>query len=533
MRCLQRILNNAVLPPAIKPLSGSKIPRGLKHRATSLLAFAVVPAAVAVAAAVEPLAIGSTRQLFVDDFLIEARRNVELELHQPVPREVVLTVDRPWENRSLTYVSVLRDGDRFLMYYRGASADAKYAQSAPANLPTNNWTYTALAESADGIKWTKPTLNLVEFNGSTANNLVWPTDANKPWRDKNYPGTDIFPFKDENPAAPAAQRFKALANLGEFELVALVSPDGRRWSPLRTEPVISFLKPNAMMDPPTVSYWDPISKRYVAYARNWINYRIRGFRRLTSEDFLKWSEPEPVVYGESEVEQLYTSMAVPYERAPNLTLFFSKRFARTDRLDPRMPGLSEIVFLSSRDGITFERRFMEPFLPPGLEPKNWGPRGIMMGRGILQTSPTEMSLYYNEHYGHETARVRRATIRTDGFVSVHAPWEGGEFTTKPFVFEGTELELNYSTSVAGSIRVEVLEADGKPIPGFRAEDCYEIFGDEIQRTVSWRKGHDEIAAADRTLVPYSPTNVGLVAAGRPVRLRFVMKAAHLYSFRFR
>ncbi len=494
---------------------------------------ALLPAA-ALAAPAEPLKIGTNRQLFVDEMLIAEKRNVALQLHQAVPREIVLTVDKPWENSVLTYVSVFKDGDKFRMYYRGTGADAKYAKDLPAGLSAANWTYTAMAESRDGITWTKPALNVVEFNGSKANNLVWPNDTNKPWRTRNYPGTDIFPFKDENPAAPAAQRYKALANLGEYELVALVSPDGINWSPLQEKPVIAYLKPNAMMDPPTVSYCDPDTKQYVAYARNWINYRIRGFRRLTSPDYVNWSEPQPVVYGDGEVENLYTSMAVRYERAPDLTLFFSKRFARTDRLDPqRSPGVSEIVFLSSRDGVTFNHGFMEPFLPGGLDKKNWGPRGFMMGRGILQTSPTELSLYYNENYGHETARVRRATIRPDGFVSVHAPWEGGEFTTRPIVFDGTELEINYTTSAAGYVRVEFLDADGKPIPGFRADECYEIFGDEIDRTVVFRKGHTDVPDENHREVRVEPSNVGLALAGKPVRLRFIMKAAHLYSFRFK
>lgn len=483
----------------------------------------------------EPINIGSARQLFVDDAILESRANVDLQLHQPIPREVVLVADRPWENTVLTYVSVLKDGDRYLMYYRGAGADAAYAKTAPAELAsaTGNWTYVAVAESADGITWTRPVLNLVEYNGSKANNLVWPTDANKPWRDKNYPGTDFFPFKDENPAAPAQQRFKALANYGEYELVALVSPDGYQWKPLQVAPVIGYLKPDAMMDPPSISYWDPLKKCYVAYARNWINFRIRGTRRLTSADYIHWSEPQPVTYGDGEVEHLYTSMAIPYERAPQYTLFFSKRFARTDRSDPKMTGLSEIVFLSSRDGIVFDRRFMEPFLPPGLDKKNWKPRGLMMGRGILQTAPGELSLYYNENYGHETARIRRATIRTDGFASLHAPWEGGEFVTKPIIFEGRELELNYSTSVAGFIRVEVIDADGKPMPGYRLEECHEIYGDEIARTVTWRKAHSDVLDENRREIPYKASDVGLAVDGRPVRLRFVMKAAHLYSFRFK
>jgi hypothetical protein len=503
------------------------------HRVFLFLGLACFVSATAAATPDAPIDVGSMRQLFVDELLIGDKRNVELQLHQPVPREIVLTVDKPWENSVLTYVSVFKDGDKYRMYYRGTGADAQYAKDVPAGMSPQNWTYTAMAESKDGIAWTKPVLNVVEFNGSKANNLVWPTEANKPWRDKNYPGTDIFPFKDENPDAPASQRYKALANLGEYELVALVSPDGVKWRPLQEKPVISYLKPNAMMDPPTVSYWDPVEKQYVAYARNWINYRVRGFRRLISPDYVNWSDPEPVTYLGGEVEHLYTSMAVAYERAPEITLFFSKRFARTDRLDPRSPGVSEIMFLSSRNGVEFDHRFMEPFLGPGLDPKNWGPRGIMMGRGILPTSPTELSLYYNENYGHETARVRRATIRPDGFVSVHAPWEGGEFTTPPLRFDGRELEINYSTSAAGSIRVEVLDVDGQPIPGYRAAECYEIYGDEIDRTVVWRKGHAEVVGEDHREVTYRPSDIGLMADGRPIRLRFIMKAAHLYSFRFK
>lgn len=502
-------------------------------RLRSLLACLFLLPVVLPAAPAEPAKIGTARQLFVDDQFIDMRRNVELQPHQPVTREVAIAFDQPWENGVLAYVSVMKDGDRYVMYYRGTNADDALAKTGPAGIQSHNWTYMARAESKDGITWTKPSLGVVSFNGSKDNNLVWPNDTNKPWRTSNYPGTDFFPFIDGNPACPPEQRYKALANLGEYALVALVSPDGINWKPLQTEPVIAYLKPDPMMDPPSISFWDPNTKQYVAYCRNWINGRIRGSRRLTSPDFIHWSEPVQISYIGGEVEHLYTTMAVAYDRAP-LYFYFSKRFARTDRMDKiKGGGFSEIVFLSSRDGVHFNHSFMEPFVGPGLDQKNWGPRGIMMGRGILQTSPTELSLYYNENYGHPTARVRRATIRPDGFVSVHAPWEGGEFTTKPFVLEGDELEINYSTSVAGFVRVEILDADGNPIPGFRAEDCYEIFGDELDRTVVWKKGHADILDENHVEKPISPANVSFALGGQVVRLRFVMKAAHLYSFRFK
>jgi len=88
--------------------------------------------------------------------------------------------------------------------------------------------------------------------------------------------------------------------------------------------------------------------------------------------------------------------------------------------------------------------------------------------------------------------------------------------TKPFTFQGKELEINFSTSAPGSVRVEIQDAQGNPVPGYTLDNCPEIIGDEIARIVSWAKGPD----------------VGELA-GKPVRLRFVMKDADLFSMRFR
>ena len=106
-------------------------------------------------------------------------------------------------------------------------------------------------------------------------------------------------------------------------------------------------------------------------------------------------------------------------------------------------------------------------------------------------------------------------MRLDGFVSVHAKAKGGELLTKPLQFEGNRLTLNFATSAIGSVQVEIQDANGKPIPGFTLADCPPLFGDAIERTVTWKAGSD----------------VSRVA-GQPVRLRFVMKDADLYSFRF-
>ena len=116
----------------------------------------------------------------------------------------------------------------------------------------------------------------------------------------------------------------------------------------------------------------------------------------------------------------------------------------------------------------------------------------------------------------ETWHVERLLLRVDGFVSVTAPYSGGTLLTKPFVFDGGTLEINYSTSAAGSVGIEVQNADGQTIPGYALADCREIVGDEIERVVAWTGGTD--------VKPLS---------GQTVRLRFEMKDADLYSFRFR
>ena len=88
--------------------------------------------------------------------------------------------------------------------------------------------------------------------------------------------------------------------------------------------------------------------------------------------------------------------------------------------------------------------------------------------------------------------------------------------TRTLAFSGKELEINYSTSAAGSVRVELQDASGKALPGFTLAESQEIIGDHIARVVTWKSG----------------SSVAALAA-KPVRLRFVMKDADLYSIRFR
>ena len=455
----------------------------------------------------DPVSIGKDRQLFLDDFWIDDAKVVERRLHQPVPREIAIASEKPWEGRGVCYLVAIPDGEGYRGWYRcdppGGAVDAG--------------SITAYAESDDGIRWEKPDVGALEFEGSTDNNLVW-----------TGPGINFAPFRDENPDAPDNERYKSIVR-DKKVLLALASPDGLNWHKMQEEPVLT----NGPFDTLNIPFWDTWRGEYVMYVRGvaggttpekrehdisiW-KETYRWIRRTTSPDFINWGPMEIVDPGGAPYEDLYTNSCVQYERAPSTYLMFPSRFiaARSPDPDWPTPGLSDIVFMSSRDGINFDRSFMEAFVRPGLEFSNWHERGIYMECGVLQTSPEEISLFGMEHKDLPTMRIRRYSLRTDGFVSMNAGFDGGEFTTHPMLFEGSELELNYSTSAVGSVRVEIQDADGNALPGFGLEDCPEKFGDEIEGVMTWKGG----------------ASLGDLA-GKPVRLRVALKDADLYAFRFR
>ncbi|MFQ6096616.1 MAG: hypothetical protein ACE5O2_02740 [Armatimonadota bacterium] len=469
---------------------------GLLLCCAAVLAQTMAPAEAQPEGAVRD--IGSRLEPFVDDWLIESMDGAQLRLHHPVPREVVFTFDRPWEGNVCAYVTVFKDGDKFRMYYRGAHYDWETKKTTHQ--------LTCYAESEDGVHWTRPELNLFEFDGSKRNNIVW----------MGIGCHNFAPFKDANPNCPPNARYKALAT-GKRGLVAFQSPDGVHWSLMQDEPVIT----KGAFDSQNLAFWDAVRGRYVDFHRGF-REGVRDIMTCTSDDFIHWTEPRWLDFGDAPREHLYTNAVTPYFRAPHILMGFPKRFmpARKKIADHPSPGVSDGVFMTSRDGVHW-RRWLEAFIRPGLQRERWWQRNNMTAWGMLVTKPAieglpdEISLYSSEGYYQDGNRLRRFTLRMDGFVSVHAPFAGGQMVTRPLKFEGKRLMLNYSTSGAGSIRAEIADGEGEPIPGFALDDCPEIYGDAIEEAVRWKSGPDVSALA-----------------GRVVRLRFVLKDADLYSIRF-
>jgi hypothetical protein len=164
---------------------------------------------------------------------------------------------------------------------------------------------------------------------------------------------------------------------------------------------------------------------------------------------------------------------------------------------------------------------METFIRPGLGDSNWVSRTNYPLTGILPAGPGRIQMFVSRNYLQPTWHIERLLLRTDGFASLSAPWAGGEMLTKPLTFTGTALEINYRTGAAGSVTVEIQDLDGTPLGGFAAADCPEIIGDEIERMVEWKAAAGKPQADLGTL------------AGKPVRLRFILADADLFSFRFR
>lgn len=468
------------------------------------------------------IAINNRLELFVDDHLIERLAGAAHHMHRPTPAEIVFKFDKPWEGNVCGYSAILHDGEKYRLYYRGWNFLP--TQSDHQVIPNY-----CVAYSDDGLTFTRPNLGLVDYKGSTDNNIILEGD--------DY--HSFSPFVDTRPGTPANERFKALATTSghkAHELIAYVSADGLTWKPIRDEPIID--KSRGAFDSMNLAFWSPHENCYLCYGRTWSHATAdsvyggkRTISRYTSKDFINWEGPFAMQFAGTPMEEFYTSSTIPYPRAPHIYLAFPKRFvkgaspltqAQADAMEilPSQRGdVSDGVLLSSRGGNQYDRLFMEAFVPPGRDQGNWAARSIMSVWGMAQTADDEISLYYQQNYGLPTASVKRYTLRTDGFASIRAPWQGGEFTTKPITFTGKELKLNFATSAAGSVKVEIQSPAGRPFEGFTLDNAVTMTGDYLDQPAQW---------GDKT----SPKTDVSSLIGKEVRLRFVMRDADLYAMKF-
>lgn len=481
----------------------------MKFPAKKTLPLLMLLSAVTSGYASEPLSLGTRWELFVDEYLIDSKDRVSLKMHPPERREIVLTTDKPWEGPTCAYFSVVQDGDKVRLYYRGGGGGPDHSADQ----------LTCVVESDDGIHFTRPNLGLIEAEGTKANNVVW----------RGVESHNFAPFLDTNPDAKPEARYKALGGVktpgknwqyGETPggLYAFESADGLHWKKITQEPVIT----KGAFDSQNLAFWDTNRDRYASFSRIFLEEtKLRAIQSSHSGDFLSWSNGIPHHYAEgAPMEHFYTSATVHCPTAPHLFLSFPKRF-KPDRkkiADHVASGVSDAIFMTSRDGVNWDRSFLEAWVRPGSDQKNWTDRSNMTACGIYDggDGDGEWSLYISEHYRFPDHRIRRLTVRQQGFASVHAGRKDrGEFTTRPIKLEGDSLQLNYATSAVGFLQIEIQDEEGKPMPGFSLEEMPELFGDELAATATWKTGSDLSALK-----------------GKTVRLRVRMMDADLYALRF-
>jgi hypothetical protein len=450
------------------------------------------------------VAVGSEKQLFIDDLFLRRATNVSLRMH-PARKtgERTLVPDQPWENASLNWFSVLQQDGKFRMWYECYDMEG---------WPTTNDTSFCYAESADGIRWTKPSLKLFSYHGSTSNNILF-RETGPPGAYSRVHGAGVF----VDPTAPPDARYKCVSqgmfarSTPPYRVAGMVSPDGLRWTRL-PDPIC-----NVFADSQYSALWDADQAAYVLYGR--VNGRGRALGRTQSRDFAHF-EPLQLVLENEAARDLYNPAAVKYAAAANAYFMFPSVYDhQTDKLD--------IHLAVSRDGIHW--RFPDratPFI--GLGPAGQFDSGsLYLGQGVVRVRDELWHYYSGSPLKHQEAELplltnsancrifSRATIRLDGYVSVEADDQEGSFVTPPLRFKGHRLVLNVAVKPGGYLRVGLLDEAGNPVPGLAPAECVPITGDHLRQRVNWGSKADLSAQATR-----------------PIRLTFRMTQTDLFAFQF-
>lgn len=467
----------------------------------------------------ETMVMENRRELFVDDHLLDKIEKLQNKLETPFATGQKVVFDQPWEGVFVTYVSIIKDDKGYKMYYRGKGEYKGKTDEV-----------TCLALSDDGINWIKPMLGLHEVNGTKANNVIVPPNDHQSMH-------NFTVYYDTNEGVPAEERYKAVgganhSNASYNGLYRYVSADGIKWNLFKRDTTSLF---NAYaLDSQNVLLWSPVEQCYVIYLRAWTGNKkglpypsngIRTIARSTSKDFLAWSDPVEMSFDGTEIEHLYTNATTPYFRAPQLLIAMPFRFMPKQRIlsdeqltefgtdKSQWQGMSDGIFMTSRGGNNYDRKFLKSFIRPGADLKNWSARNNIPALGIFPISDREMSFYVTRNYGTPTVSLERMVLRTDGFASLEADYEEGYAVTKALKIKGNKLLINYASATSGYVKVELLDEDGKPLPGYSVNEASTYIGDEINQEVVWSGGKSVSGLGDKL-----------------VKIRFLIKDANLYSF---
>lgn len=433
-------------------------------------------------------------ELFLDDYLVKSKVNVVRTYHPFVKytNNPVVVVDKPWEHNVINSTTVLpnESGDGFRLWY--------YCW-APRG---DSRSHALYATSTDGIHWEKPNLGLLEWkvNGSKENNFVAAS------------GSIMHTPNDPDPS----RRYKAISP-GSFMFSS--SPDGIRWERLSKEKVFSAGDTGHVM-------WDPLADKYRGYAK--VGAMVSGLRRRAvgyseGTGFESWPEMRLIMApddfddrwvkpGSIQRTHFYNCPVFAYQ---NMYIGFMMIFRAEDD-EGYFHGPFFVELVTSRDGVHWLREEGErtPILVGGPD-RSWD-HGMVTVASLVVVGD-EMRIYYGGFDGYHDylpfhSAIGMASLRKDGFASLDGEDNPGEVTTKRLKGLKGKLHLNCEAG-AGLLQVEVLNANGEVVPGYRKQDCNEPRGDGLDQVVSWAE-HEE-----------------LPSGGAPLRLKFYLKNASLYAFK--
>lgn len=470
--------------------------------------------------------VSNRRECFFDDYLIDKRKTTaNFLVHKPQKQGVVLSHTEPWEGNGSNYHNFFYDNGVFRMYYLGW----QMLSGRSCNV--------CYAESKDGVNWVKPNLNLCEYEGSTQNNIVIKGD--------DVYVDNCFVFRDDNPNCPKEKKYKAIMQQGAIDgkhtLWYFYSHDG-----------LSFTKGEMIsnqgaFDSVNVAFWDNDAKIYRCYYRSahtigkqdsvapFTEEHIRDIRYIYSKDFKTWSKPVMLDFGGGEDFSLYTNAVQKYYRAPHLLVGFPTRYFyrrdwtptydelcgaenRGQRCKVNMRyglALTDALFMCSRNGKKF-KRYNQAILTPGVENgKNWVYGDGYFAVGMIETpskfsgEPGEISVYAKQNHWTGPSELVRYTFRLDGFVSLHADGKQKVIVTKPFIYDGNALKINFETSAFGRLQFSIIDENENE------HLSYETFGNSVDRKVRFE--NDEIISKLK---------------GKPVTLKIKILDGDLYSIKF-
>jgi len=393
-------------------------------------------------------------------------------------RDPIMVPDRPWEGQGIIRPTVMRDPDRgiFKMWYQ--------TYNRPFSDPYR-W-MVCYATSSDGLHWDKPSLGVVEYEGSTANNIVYCPFEFQPV------GFLDNPVVVRDPADPDPdRRFKMtlylrLGQPRKSGIYRLTSPDGLRWTS-EPEPMLPNLGDRHRV------VWDQRIERWVLTTRphKAIGVRLPGhsvrrvIARTESKDFYDWTSAQTIMKMDDEDPsglEFYSMMPFNYGSQYVGLLEAYSRFTEKQCME----------LCSSWDGLHWSRVLRgHPILGLGSE-GSWDDSRLATGETPPMLQGDELWMWYDGwRVGHgpqvRPCAIGLATLRRDAFAGMAAGRHMGQLVTEPVEIAGPRLLLNLAPH-GGEAWVELLDDTGHAITGYAKDDCATLVDDGVDCPVSWKGG---------------------------------------------